>query len=337
MRNGSLTSTWLRRATILMVLFGMSWQSVSAACPPRFQGINLVPLPTGWYNSAVEMKFPTAEHIAYYKNAGMNAIRLPIQWEEMQPTLFGALNPRYVEHARDFLDLVQAQGMKVLVDLHNYGRYREQLIGAPQVPAAAFKDVWTKLASAFGSHPAIYAWGLMNEPHHTNGLWHKVAQAGVDGIRAVDSGRLIYVGGDGWSSTANWPSENPEPFVTDPSNRVFYEAHIYFDDDFSGKYQVPLAPTMRDADLAERARQRLQPFIGWLAAKRQRGVIGEFGVPMDDPRYLAALNTFLDMTDAACLSWFAWAGGAWRPNYELSHEPINGKDRPQMKMLRERL
>ena len=191
MRNGSLTSTWLRRATILMVLFGMSWQSVSAACPPRFQGINLVPLPTGWYNSAVEMKFPTAEHIAYYKNAGMNAIRLPIQWEEMQPTLFGALNPRYVEHARDFLDLVQAQGMKVLVDLHNYGRYREQLIGAPQVPAAAFKDVWTKLASAFGSHPAIYAWGLMNEPHHTNGLWHKVAQAGVDGIRAVESGRLV--------------------------------------------------------------------------------------------------------------------------------------------------
>ena len=65
-------------------------------------GINLVPLPTGWYNNAVEMKFPDESHIVYYKNVGMNAIHLPLNWEEMQPTLDGPLNPRYIQHALEF-------------------------------------------------------------------------------------------------------------------------------------------------------------------------------------------------------------------------------------------
>ncbi len=304
--------------------------SAYATCAAPIRGINLVPLPTGWYNGAVELKFPTAAHVAYYKNVGINTIRLPIVWENIQPTLNGELNARYLKNAVDFLDIANAQGMKVLIDLHNYGRYQEKIIGTADVPAAAFNDVWRRLAGAFRLHPAVYAYGLMNEPHDTNGLWHTVAQSGVNGVRAMDTSKPIYVGGDSWSNSQRWPQVNPTPFVNDPSNLIVYEAHIYFDDDFSGRYKTPVGST----DMTARAAQRLQPFITWLAATKQRGAIGETGVPMDDPRWLLALKKFLDMSDAACLDWFIWAGGGWRETYELSHEPIGGVDRPQTALIR---
>lgn len=326
-----IKTSWCR--LILLVMLVLVATQVLAACPAPIRGINLVPLPSGWYNGAVELRFPTEAHIKYYKDVGMNAIRLPIVWETMQPTLYGEFDARYLAHTLEFLDKANAQGMKVLIDLHNYGRYRNKLIGTPDVPAAAFKDIWKRLALAFSKHPAVYAYGLMNEPHDTAGQWQKVAQSGVDGVRAVDAMRPIYVGGDSWSNSERWPKVNPVPFVIDPSNQIVYEAHLYFDDDFSGRYKSPIGFT----DVATRAAQRLQPFLTWLSANGQRGAIGEIGVPMDDPRWLLALQKFLDMSDTACIDWFMWAGGGWRETYELSLEPINGKDRPQVGLLRSRL
>ena len=320
---------WLAAMLLLASMIDVS----AAACPPRLRGINLVPLPTGWYNNAVEMKFPDESHIIYYKNVGMNAIRVPLYWEEMQPILSGQMNQRYIQHTLEFLDKAQANGMKVIIDLHNYARYRNVLIGAPDVPLAAFASFWKALASALKHHPAIFAWGLMNEPHHTNGTWPSIAQAGINAIRSVDTTRPIYVGGDSWSGAQSWPTQHPAPFVTDPANKIVYEAHTYFDDDFSGKYKTPIGST----DVAARATQRLQPFLTWLQTHSQRGAIGETGVPMDDPRWLLALTRFLDMTDAACVDWFMWAGGAWRPTYELNLEPINGQDRPQIQLIRSRM
>ena len=324
---------FLWRFTLLGFMSLVSTTQVLAACTAPIRGINLVPLPTGWYNGAVELQFPTAAHIAYYKGVGLNAVRLPIVWETMQPVLNGPLDARYLSHAREFLDKAQAQGMKVLIDLHNYGRYRDKLVGSTEVPATAFRDIWQRLATAFSSHPSVYAYGLMNEPHDTNGLWHGVAQSGVDGVRAVDKTRPIYVAGDSWSNSQRWPMVNPMPFVSDPVNRIVYEAHIYFDDDFSGRYKTPAGST----DLVARAEQRLQPFLTWLTQHGQRGAIGETGIPSDDPRWLQALQKFLEMSDTACLDWFMWAGGAWRETYELSHEPINAIDRPQIKLIRSRL
>lgn len=307
-------------------------QAGQGACVGPMRGVNPVPLPSGWHNGARELQFPTAAHIAYYRQAGMNAIRLPLVWETLQPSLNGALDERYLGHAMAFLDEAQVQGMKVLIDLHNYGRYQKALVGSEAVPAAAFHDIWRRLALALHRHKAVYAYGLMNEPHDTQGLWHRVAQAGVDGVRSVDSERLIYVAGDSWSNSQRWPVVNPVPFVTDPARKLVYEAHTYFDDDFSGRYRTPVGST----DLAARAEQRLKPFLDWLQRHGQRGAIGEFGVPMDDPRWLQAQERFLDLADAACLDWFVWAGGGWRPTYELSMEPIDGRDRPQMELMRKR-
>ncbi len=39
----------------------------------------------------------------------------------------------------------------MILDLHNYARYRGQLIGSPQVSYASYADVWKRLALTFQS------------------------------------------------------------------------------------------------------------------------------------------------------------------------------------------
>ncbi len=321
------------RLSMLVLLLMFSTNKIFASCVNPIRGINLTPLPSGWYQGKTEFVFPKLSQIDYYKSVGFNAIRLPLEWESLQPVLNGDLNARFLRHTIDFLDKAHSRGMKVVIDLHNYARYQGHIIGSPDVPAIALKDVWRRLAVSLSKHPAVYAYGLMNEPHHTGGLWSTVAQFGVDGIREVDSEHLIYVAGDDWSSAFSWPKTHPEPFVRDPKNKIVYEAHIYFDDNFSGKYKTGVG----SVDLSSRVEQRIRPFLNWLKANGQRGVFGEFGVPMDDLNWLIALNKFLDITDESCIDWFVWAGGSWRDSYELSLEPLNGKDRPQIETFRKRL
>jgi endoglucanase len=85
-----------------------------------------------------------------------------------------------------FLRKAEQYQIDVVLDLHNYGRYKGEIVGSKQVPNDAFYDVWKRIAQALKSYPALMAYGLMNEPHDTKGLWFQVAQSGVDGIRSVD-------------------------------------------------------------------------------------------------------------------------------------------------------
>ena len=55
--------SFMRNLTLTILLL-MSLTEAFAACPPRMRGINLVPLPSGWYNGAVEMQFPTTRRSA---------------------------------------------------------------------------------------------------------------------------------------------------------------------------------------------------------------------------------------------------------------------------------
>lgn len=328
---------------IIFILIQAYWlcstAAMAAECALPERGINLAGAEFGPSRIPgkvnYDYRFPTAAKIQYYDEAGFNAIRLPFIWERLQPVLYGELDPAYLALIIKFLDDASLQNQHVLLDLHNYGRYRGNIVGTEAVPAKAFRDVWKRLAKALGNHRALLAYGLMNEPHDTGGRWHQVAQAGVDGVRMIDPSHYIYVAGDGWSNAHRWPSVNPTPFVTDPSGLVVYEAHVYFDADYSGRYLTSLDDSV---DLPQLVEKRLQPFIDWLEKYGQRGVIGEWGVPGNDPRWLLALDKFLDMADQNCLGWFYWAGGMWWSDaYLLSLEPINGIDRPQMQQIRQRL
>ncbi len=83
--------------------------------------------------------------LAYYAARGVDVIRLPFRWERLQPELFTAFDSAELDLLRGFVDAASAQGMRVILDPHNFGRYcesvayrpdscgDEQLIGKPAV------------------------------------------------------------------------------------------------------------------------------------------------------------------------------------------------------------
>jgi len=278
----------------------------------------------------VDYVYPTAAELDYFQGKGLALIRLPFRWERLQPSAYGPLNNAELGRIDAFIAAARVRNMHVILDAHNYARYYGAVIGTTAVPNAAFTDFWRKLADHFKSEPAIWAYGLMNEPHDTGGRWPTAAQAGMDGIRAADRVHTVLVSGDGWSGAWSWAQNNETFSVNDPANNIMYEAHQYFDADSSGAYAHSY-----DAEGAYPTvgADRVKPFVNWLKQHRARGFIGEYGVPDSDARWLTVLDNFLSYLDANGVGGTYWAGGQRWGNYPLSVEPNGRKDRPQMAVL----
>lgn len=307
-------------------------KSENSKCTKAMAGVNLAG--AGFSSGKIpgrvgyDFKFPDSVHLLYYKAKGFKAIRLSILWERLQPNLYSGLDSAYLDEIKLFLKKAEEHNLLVLLDLHNYGRYKKEIIGTDNVPSDAFYDVWNKIAKELQNYPSLYAYGLMNEPNKTKGHWHKVAQYGVDGIRAVDKQKVIYVPGEFWSSSWKWPKANPKPFVTDPQNNLVYEAHIYFDNNSSGVYQNP-NEILKKGDVAK----RVMPFVTWLDKYNLKGAIGEWGVPTSSKAWFPVVDEFINLANEHCLDWYIWAGGPWPSNYVMSLEPVDWKDRPLIEFL----
>jgi endoglucanase len=279
--------------------------------------------------------YPNEAELDYFTGKNLRLIRLPLRWETLQPVLDGPLDPAELGRVAEFLHLAQAKGAKVLIDLHNYGRYDNAVLGSPGLPDSAFADVWAKLAEALHGAPALWGYGLMNEPHDMGGpaVWPAAAQAAIAAIRRVDAATPIVVAGDGWSGAVRWDSVNGELAhqLQDPAHKLVFEAHAYLDHDGSGSYRGDY-----DAEKASptTGTDRLKPFLAWLEDQHAQGIIGEMGVPGNDPRWLTALDNSLMALCQHHVPLTYWAAGPWwGPNYSQSIEPDHGHDRPQMQII----
>ena len=274
--------------------------------------------------------YPGPPQFDYCKAKGLTVVRLPFRWERLQPKLLGPLDAAELKRLDDAVGLARDRHLKILLDVHNYARYRDKLIGTRDVPRAAFADFWKKMAAHYQPEAAIFAYGLMNEPHDTGGLWPAAAQAAIDAIRTVDVKHAISVCGDGWSGAHSWKQNNDKLILKDPADNLVYEAHQYFDRDSSGTYRQSYDQSGATPKLGV---ERLGPFVEWLKEHNARGFIGEFGVPDNDPRWLVVLDNFLAAMKQNGIGGTYWAAGPWWGDYPLSVEPRKGKDRPQMEVL----
>ena len=274
--------------------------------------------------------YPGERHFAYFRSKGVRVVRLPLKWERLQRRLRGPLDAAELTRLDGVVAHARKHGIRLLLDLHNYARYGKKLIGTAQLPNAAFADFWRKLATHCKDEAAVFAYGIMNEPHDTQGLWPAAAQAAIDAIRTVDTTHTISVCGDGWSGAHSWRRNNEKLLLRDPADNLVYEAHQYFDRDCSGAYRQSYDESGAHPTIGV---DRLKPFAEWLAEHKARGFIGEFGVPDDDPRWLVVLDNFLAAMREHGIGGTYWAAGPWWGKYPQSVEPRDGKDRPQMAVL----
>ncbi|MGE5648014.1 MAG: glycoside hydrolase family 5 protein [Acidobacteriota bacterium] len=290
-----------------------------------------------------DFTYNSEDTFRYFCAKGLNLFRVCLRWERLQPELRGPLDPGHTGCLRQNIEWAHKYGGQVIIDIHNFGRYGNFAIdnlydARMRVSTRDFADLWTRLSAEFRGEPGVYAYGLMCEPHDLGEAdWKTVSQTALAAIRDNGDSTLVLVPGDSWSSSERWPEvHGPRGWIADPSGNFAYEAHEYFDADHSGSYALSYDEELaRDSGLPSIGRARLRPFTDWCAANGVRGFLGEYGVPDNDPRWLAVLDDFLDALDEAALGGACWAAGEWWGDYPLSVQPRENftLDRPQLAVL----
>jgi hypothetical protein len=194
---------------------------------------------------------------AYLASRGISLVRLPIRWERVQPNLDGPLDAMEVQRISAAVSRAQAAGLRVILDVHNYGAYWlfdgaqgvRQPIGSASVTVTHFAGLWRLLSTSFAGHSGVAGYGLMNEPVGMAGAqhWEQASQAAVSAIRRNGDAKLVLVPGYNWSGAQQWTSQHPAAWISDPYNNIRYEAHHYFDRDNSGAYLNSYASEVSNA------------------------------------------------------------------------------------------
>jgi len=289
----------------------------------------------GIYNK--DYVYPSNKDLDYLQSKGFRLVRLPIRWERLQPEPLGDLNSFELGKVKEFVVAAQKRQIYVILDLHNYARRNfngtYNLIGTGGLTANHLADFWKRLALEMKPFRNIYGHGLMNEPHDMNSgtSWFDIAQASIYAIRQVDTEKTIIVGGDSWSSAERWVTYSDTlKFLVDPSDNLMFEAHVYFDKDASGIYKSSYE---EEQCTPYKGVERVQPFANWLKVNGFKGIIGEYGVPYLDARWQETLDKFLLYLQNNGINATYWAGGPMWNKYPLSIAPVEGNDRPQMKVV----
>ncbi len=332
--------------TALLLACGRLAQAQPAAPPAApqplpFTGVSIAggefatPLPNKKPVYGKDYVYPNPAELAYFAGKGVNVIRFPFHWMDLQPALNTRLDPVVLGRIQRVVAAAAARKQIVLLDPHDYARYYGKVIGTPDVPEAAFADFWGRLAAAFKNNPHVW-FGLMNEPYDMpNEQWLGAANAAAAAIRKTGATNLILVPGNSWTGAHSWiGSGNAKTMLgfRDPKNHFFWEVHQYFDSDSSGMHPEAVSTTI--------GRERLEAFTLWCRQRGQRAFLGEFSAA-NNPTALAAADDMLRYMEANRDVWVghAWwaAGSIWGTADMGVIEPKDGKDRPQMAMLRPHL
>jgi endoglucanase len=274
---------------------------------------------------------PTFERLS---EAGFEGFRIPFCWERLQPQLGGPLAPDGIQDLRYMLGAAESIDRKVILSMHNAGRYTMRVDGVPtacgleesiggkvRVTAQHFAEFWSRLSHALCGLPNLRGYGLMSAAHDLpEGAWQMSSQSAIDSIREDGDTIPIYVAGIGSSRTSTWDNDNPDaPWINDPEDQVIYEARCYLDHDESGQYDLAFEEELAsDPKLQGRAESRLKPFLDWLEASGAKGAITEFGVPCDDHRWVSLLPHMLKTLEKANVQSVWWAAGEHLIDHPLS-------------------
>src|ERR1017187_3578141 len=274
--------------------------------------------------------YATAPTFNYFAARGLPFIRLVVKWERLQPTLAGDLDSTQLGYLQQDVAYAKASGALVSIVPHNEARYATSesqvanydtdacIIDNPcpgssvNVTSDDLVDFWVKISNVFKDEPAVAAYDLTNEPHDMGvANWGQIAQKVLAAIRNNGDNKTIMIPGDGWSNATYWSTYNgATPFISDPAKNYYYEAHLYFDSDFSGTYAETYDQELAaNPQLAEVGATRLAPFVSWCTTNNVPCYLGEYGIPNDDPRWLTVLDNFLIALDQAGMPGTYWAAG----------------------------
>ena len=241
--------------------------------------------------------YPNPKSFPILASRGMGCIRVPVRWERFQPTLKQALDPVEMAAFLPTLQAASAAGIKIFLDIHNYGRYDTTPTGvnvngvlrlgdnAPTTVGGTMTDCYvdfmTRVATYFKANGGIYGYDIMNEPNalpNGNSDWISASQRAVEAIRLVDQNCYLAIEGYDFANARGWNVSNPaSPWMTqtipagqigagtarntDP--KIMWNTHHYFNFiGFYGQYDGTYTGTYAN----ELAQAQSQGYAAWSTA-----------------------------------------------------------------------
>jgi len=281
--------------------------------------------------------YPKLASIDYFFAKGMNSIRIPFRWERIQRSLNADFNSTEISHLNATVEYItNTKGGFAILDVHNYARYGQDLVGSDKVPDSALADFWKRLAIVFKGNDKVL-FGLMNEPF---GLpteqWLRSANAAIAGIRSTGASNLILVPGVAWSGAHSWmqnwygtSNSMVMKGIVDSMNNYAIEVHQYFDSDSSGTSTSCVSETIGVEGITD--------FTAWCKENHLKAYLGEFAAAANPTCGGAVDKTLKYMEDNSdvWLGWAWWAAGPWwGESYVSTIEPSpTGEDKPQLSYL----
>jgi len=281
-------------------------------------------------------QYPTEEEVDYYYQKGFRLITIPFRWERVQKNLGGDLDYGEIGEIRKVVTWASNRNMQVILSMYNSGRYRkygvDYIVGSYSVSRQDFADCWNKIANAFAGYPNIYGYNLMSEPHDMQAFdWQTTAQWAISSIRLADRRSRIIISGNNYAAAESWPDYSDAlKYLNDPQDKLVYNAHCYFDNDFTGKY---LFSYDQNQAWDSTGIQRAMPFVQWLKQHNKRGMIGQFGVPDTDARWLNIMDKFLQYLKSENVTAQYSSSGKKLSGNPVSTYPLANVERPQIKAL----
>jgi len=314
------------------MIFGLLFAATSASAVPlnatgvTFSGADFGTQIPG--ENGVDFIFPTEPQVVYFKSKGMNIFRLSVMWERVQNTLGGDFNAEYTRLIDGYVQIIQRQNTRVVIDIHNGARYRGNIIGAEGSPVtqAHFADLWTKLATRYMSFNFVI-FGLMSEPNTmSTELWLANANVAIAAIRATGARNLITVPGNAWTGAHSWmdnwygtPNGQVMQNIRDPLNNFIIEVHQYMNEDYSGS-----APNC-DGPIGS---ARVSRFTEWARQNKFQAYLGQFnaGFSNNCADSINDLLTYLENNRDVWWGWSWWSAGTWWGEHWVSIEPKGADD-----------
>lgn len=300
----------------------------------KYAGVNLAGaefghnnLP-GTYNS--HYTYPTQAEVDYFRNKGMNIIRLPFRWERLQRATNAALHSTELGRLHGFVSATTGKGVYVILEPHNFARYfpdpgnfqtsTQGLVGS-YYPNSVFSNFWWRVADIYKTNDHVI-FNLMNEPNSMpTEQWVSAANSAIAGIRAAGSTNVIHVPGNQWTGAHSWtanyygtPNSIAMLNIVDPGSNTVFEVHQYLDSDSSG--------TTTNIVNANIGVSRIAAFTLWLRANNKRGFLGEFavanstigsGATLIGDEALTNMLSHIQANADVWEGWAWWAAGPWWP------------------------
>ena len=274
---------------------GLGWNlgNTLEACGDWIKGGEVRNYETAWGNPET-----TKEIIDAVKAAGFKSVRIPVAWSNLMGKDY-AIDPRLMERVKQVVDMVLADDMIAVVNIHWDGGWWSKFPTEPEESMKRYKTLWSQIAGNFKDYPGTLIFESLNEEGCFNDVWNRwggnaaskgkaygilndINQAFVDLVRAtggLNAKRHLLIAG--YATDIDLTVDPEFMMPTDPAKHCIVSVHYYTPYTFTGLEKDESWGKMRttwgtEADLAE-LDANLQKLQTRFLDKGVPVIVGEYG------------------------------------------------------------